>query len=472
MRGAQRSRIVKATGWVMLGNVAPMIVALAVVPFLLQRLGQERLGVLSLVWVLVGYFSFLDMGLGRAVTVAVAAWRAQHPDERGQELQILGSAGAALGGLGLAVALLLGLAACAWGLPAHFSSPQIEAESLRAVLVMLPGLPLLLLSSILRGHMEGTGAFRSLNLVRMPTGVLLLAAPCLTALVTPSLVWACAAILVVRAGNVLALAVLVARDMGLAPAALALALAGGGDRAWLGRLLSFGGWVTVSNVVGPVIVYLDRFVIGTLMTAAAVAFYSVPFDVIARLPVLVASLCSVLLPELARQAFGPAAGGMQASRRLVRKASLASAAVVAALVGFGIALAPLALAWWLGADFADRSALLARVLLLAFGINALAQIPFTALQAAGCARAVALLHLAELLPYAGMLIWAVGAFGLAGAAWAWTLRGLIDYAALAWLWHRQSSRGNGSSTLAPDGRCPGAGGAGAGEAGRHSASRA
>ena len=53
-----------------------MVAALAAVPFLLHYLGQERLGVLSLVWVVIGYFSFLDMGLGRAVTVAVASCRA------------------------------------------------------------------------------------------------------------------------------------------------------------------------------------------------------------------------------------------------------------------------------------------------------------------------------------------------------------------------------------------------------------
>ena len=49
-----------------------MLAALAAMPFLIRAIGQERLGVLSLIWVIVGYFSFLDMGLGRAVTVAIA----------------------------------------------------------------------------------------------------------------------------------------------------------------------------------------------------------------------------------------------------------------------------------------------------------------------------------------------------------------------------------------------------------------
>ena len=59
-----------------------MVAALAAVPFLMRNLGQERLGVLSLIWVVVGYFSFLDMGLGRAVTVAVASFRSGESSDR------------------------------------------------------------------------------------------------------------------------------------------------------------------------------------------------------------------------------------------------------------------------------------------------------------------------------------------------------------------------------------------------------
>ena len=58
------SALYTSAAWSLLGNVLPMVAALAAVPFLLHYLGQERLGVLSLVWVVIGYFSFLDMGLG------------------------------------------------------------------------------------------------------------------------------------------------------------------------------------------------------------------------------------------------------------------------------------------------------------------------------------------------------------------------------------------------------------------------
>lgn len=419
-----------------------MFAALAAVPFLLHRLGQERLGVLSLVWVVVGYFSFLDMGLGRAVTVAVASCRNGTVKGRADELHIVGTAVVLLLSIGSGMALLLGLAILGWGVPVRLSSPIFLDEVQHALLWMLPSLPLLLVSSVLRGCLEGVGAFRSLNLLRIPTGVLLVAGPCLTALYSSDLVWACVSILVVRLVHVLILLWLVAQEMGFRFSNFVFLLAGAGRMAWLRELLSFGGWVTVSNIVGPVIVYVDRFVIGAVLAASSVVIYAVPFDLVSRLPILVASLCSVLLPELVRLSRNTEnePENTHVASRLVRRSSMFSALVVAVIVLLGWVSTPWALGWWVGAAFKDQGVEVTQILLLAFGINALAQIPFTALQAAGRVRSVALLHLAELLPYGVVVFLAISWLGIVGAAWAWLLRSVIDYAILAWMWRLHSAR--------------------------------
>src|SRR5690606_31260268 len=56
----------------LLGQSAPMLVALVAIPVLIAALGTERFGVLTLIWVVIGYFSLLDLGLGRALTHLVA----------------------------------------------------------------------------------------------------------------------------------------------------------------------------------------------------------------------------------------------------------------------------------------------------------------------------------------------------------------------------------------------------------------
>ena len=426
-----------------MGTVVPMVAALVAVPWLMRHLGQERLGVLSLVWVVVGYFSFLDMGLGRAVTVAVAASRAGGLQAHSNEVHVVGTASVLLSVVGGMAALLLGLAISAWGVPFELSSVQLEDEVATALGWTLPSLPLLLLSSALRGHLEGVGAFRALNLLRIPTGIMLVAGPCLTAFYLPGLIWACISIFLVRALHVVVLWWLVAGHIGHTVLSFAPALIKSASKPWLRRLLSFGGWVTVSNVVGPVIVYVDRFVIGIALSASAVAAYVIPFDLVSRLPLLVAALCSVLLPELARLSSLAAATESGPARRashLVKKSSRFSIGVVAVLVLVGCWITPWALRLWLGAEFASQSSEVTQILLLAFGVNAVAQIPFTALQAVGRVRAVALLHLAELLPYAGLVFVAISWLGIAGAAWAWLTRSIIDYCVLVWLWHKHTGR--------------------------------
>lgn len=419
-----------------------MIAALAAVPFLLHYLGQERLGILSLVWVIVGYFSFLDMGLGRAVTVAVASFRTGRASDRVNELHVVGTATVLLACVGCVMVVLMSVGITGWGVPVRLSSPEFLHEVKLALLWMLPSLPLLLVSSALRGHLEGVGAFRALNLLRVPTGVMLVAGPCLTALYSPNLVWACVSILLVRVVHVLVLLHLVAQEMQSGFFRFLQALAGASSVLWLRQLLLFGGWVTVSNIVGPLIVYVDRFVIGGVLAASAVVFYAVPFDVVSRLPVLVASLCSVLLPELVRLAGNnpKQSENTYMVRHLVRRSSMLSAWVVAAVVVLGWVAAPWALRLWLGSAFEVQAALITQLLLLAFGVNSLAQIPFTALQAAGHVRSIALLHVAELLPYGAALYLAISWLGIEGAAWACLLRSVIDYAVLAWMWRRHSAR--------------------------------
>src|SRR5687767_15997822 len=55
-----------------MGQGLPLVVAIFLIPVLLDRLGAERFGLLVLAWALVGYFGVFDLGLGRALTKIVA----------------------------------------------------------------------------------------------------------------------------------------------------------------------------------------------------------------------------------------------------------------------------------------------------------------------------------------------------------------------------------------------------------------
>ncbi len=413
-------RVATNAGWNLLGNVLPLLAALAAVPFLVERMGTSRFGALSLAWVLIGYFTLFDLGLGRALTKMVA----ERADRVGaNELSSLCSSTIAMVSmLGVLGALLL-LSSAPWILDraGRIEDSAIKSEALAALGWVAAGIPLAVATAALRGVLEGFQRFRLLNAIRVPSGVALFAAPCASAAITPRLDCAIAAVVLTR------LVVLVAHAVpahALAPIRIAAI-----HQRWAKPLLTFGGWLTVSNIVGPMIVHLDRFVVAAVLSSTAVAYYAAPFDVVSRLLLIPTALTAALFPALTNLQARDAV----AARALRRSAQHLTFATVIVVVSIGIVAARPALALWLGPDFATQSARTMQILLVGFALNAMAQIPFTALHSLGCTRQTALLHLAELLPFVGLLLLLVRHWGIEGAAVAWTLRAFLDLGALTWM---------------------------------------
>jgi len=65
-------RLAQSSLWNLLGQGVPIAAALVAIPLLVKGLGTERFGILTLAWVVIGYFSLFDLGMGRALTKVVA----------------------------------------------------------------------------------------------------------------------------------------------------------------------------------------------------------------------------------------------------------------------------------------------------------------------------------------------------------------------------------------------------------------
>jgi len=195
-------------------------------------------------------------------------------------------------------------------------------------------------------------------------------------------------------------------------------------RGQAAKLLRFGGWITVSAFVGPMMVVLDRFIIGATAGANAVAYYTVPFQLADRTTLISRALASVLFPRFA-------ALNRDQEQRLARKGFGVLVVFVTPLAATGILFIEPFFAWWIAPEFAQRSSLVGQIILLGFWINSFARIPFAQLQARGRPDIVAKCHLAELLPYFGLLYLGLHLMGLVGAAIAFSLRVVFDYALLS-----------------------------------------
>jgi O-antigen/teichoic acid export membrane protein len=269
------------------------------------------------------------------------------------------------------------------------------------------------------GVMEASNRFKAVNAVRLPLGLATFIAPWLVALFTPHLGWVLAGLLAVRLVSALALAFL-AQPHFSQPCA---------GKFSLRQIVQFGGWLSVSNIVGPFLSYFDRFAIGALVSMSAVTYYTVPFDVLIRLPTVPMAVMAALFPLLAQSHGRIASQDAQLLNTFEAVGQLMVAFWLPGMLVCGF-MGTLALRWWIGPDMAFVGGPVWAWLSLGILLNGFAHLPYTLLHSAGRSDITAKLHLAELFPYLLMVWWALLQFGIVGAAAIWTLRCAVDTALL------------------------------------------
>lgn len=400
--------------WNLLGICSPVLVAIVCVPILKRDLGTDRLGIISLAWIIIGYFGLFDLGLSRALTKLVAEKLGQErtdqvPSLVWTSLVIMGGIGA----VGVVAALLLShwLVAGPLRIP-----PELRHETLVSFDWLSFSIPVIVVTAGLRGVLEALQRFRLATAIRVPMGIFTYLGPALVLPFSHSLVPIVATLVVGR--FVAAAAHLWACFHALPPLRTNFSF----DRTSIGPLVRFGGWMTVSNIVGPLMVSFDRFLIGSMLSVSAVAYYAVPYEVVVRLGFVATALVGVLFPAFSTAVESDRNRLVFLYECGVKYISLALFPITLAVIAF----APQGLRLWLGEDFARNSTHVVQLLAMAIFINGLAQIPFAHLQGAGRPDITAKLHLLELPLYIAMLFYFARTMGITGVAVAWLLRVSID----------------------------------------------
>lgn len=407
--------ISKHTTYNMAGAVLPLGITLITVPLYLDVVGIERYGLLTICWVVLGYLGFLDLGLGPAVSQKIASAR---DEDRGAVEAVFWTAVWLSLAAGLLSALLFYSGAALYfafgGVETSFRSEIRDAIPLLGLV-----LPVAMASSVAAGALHGRQRFLALNLISMTSATLMSVLPLLVAyLWSPTL-------------SGLIVGALAARGVGLVlqysncVKVVPLSKPVWPKRELIGSLLKFGGWVTVSTAVAPLLVTIDRLAIGAMLGAAAVAAYSIPSSLISRMSIIPASLSSALFPRFA-------AGGDEERRHLMAVSLSAIAVTMTPLTIFTMILTPLFFNLWLGRELGAVSTPIAYLLLAGAWANSLAYVPYSLLQGSGRPEVVSKIHLAEILPYWVVLTGGLLLFGLPGAAFAWALRTTADCALLFW----------------------------------------
>lgn len=397
-----------------IGQAMPLLVGVITIPFIVKGLGAERFGLLSLSWVVLGYFSLFDLGLGRATTRFVAEFLGQNQINRLPKLVwtsivIQGFLGV-LGGL-----LLTGLI----HLLVHriLKIPSVLLMDARSTFLLLAAsLPVVLILTSLRGILEAGQRFDLVNAVKIPSSSLTFLLPAVGVLLGLSLPKIVLLLLISKFFTALVYLILCLMTFPVLRKTFSF------DSEVLRPLVTYGGWITVSSLVGPIMVYLDRFLIGSIISMAAVAYYTAPYEIVTRLWILPSSLVMTLFPAFSTLGETSKEVLSRLYTRSIKYLLLIMGPVILVLILFAEEILRL----WLGTEFAERSTLVLQILAIGVLVNSLAQIPYTFLQGLGRPDITAKFHFLELLLYLPLAWFLVMNMGIAGGALAWTIRIVFD----------------------------------------------
>lgn len=399
-------------------TVAGVGVGILTVPLYVSIVGNERYGALLMAFVLLGYFGQADFGLGRAITQRLSSMSDSAPVERAS---VVWSALA-----GASVISLIGGAGLYFAVDLVFrnffdAGPYIKAEVITAAWLFTLCVPVVMFTGVSTGALVGLERFGLVSVGNTLSTVLSQVLPLVSALYYSSdFSWLLAASIV-------------GRIIGLAPILFSMASVFlykqpiNPSVAQSRRLFSFGSWIMVSAIIGPMMTMADRLVIGGVLGAAAVVAYSVPVQIASRTIMLPMAIVQAIFPRMASHAEG-------ISVELGKESVVLVGQIYAFLIVGMICFSKPLLAIWLGNDLDPRSALVGQITLIGMWINAIANVPYALIQARGNSRYTAIIHLIELPIYFFILYGLGAAFGLSGVALAFTLRVALD----CWLLFRKA----------------------------------
>lgn len=394
----------------------PLVAGLYAIPILIHSLGLEKFGILSLSWMFIGYFSLFDMGLGRALTQATAVKIGLGQKESIPPLfwtAILLMTIVSFFGSWLLIFLADRYILVFLKIPI-----ELHQQTIASLYLLATSLPFVVTTTALCGQLEAVNRFAFINIARVILGIVTFLGPVFILPFTTKLNDIVTVLLVARVAIWVMHLIYIFLVF---PELKQISF----QKELLKPLLRFGGWLTVSNIIGPIMVYFDRFVIGALLSLVAVSYYTTPYEIISKLLLISAALLGVIFPIFARYQYR-----QKEDRRVLVKyysrGEFLLAATMSTLILLIVNYSNMGLSLWLDEQFAINSSLVLNLLALGVYFNSIAQVSLALLQGVGRADLSAKAHLLEVVIYLPSLLWATTYYGIVGVAFVWMVRAIVD----------------------------------------------
>lgn len=403
-------RLVRNVIWNGLGEVGPLAAAVVAMPILVHELGTERFGIVALAWTVFAYFSLFDLGISSALTKLASDRLATR---QGAEIPaLLGTSLILTAALGLMGALL-----CGWLAPYLVNhvfkiAPSMRPETIQAFTLLAIALPICATSNALVAVLSAYQRFDLINLVQSPNAIYSSLAPLAVLPFSHSIVPIIGVLVV---GHAVTWVVYFAMCVRAVPRLVRQIEV---RPKLIPELVRFGAWVATANLAGLAGGTFDRFVLASMVSMSAVAYYVIPSRILHKLRLIPGFVGKVMFPALSYEILDNRVRARILFERGVKAVALIMFPVTLILVGFGRELMTL----WVGAGFAAYSAPLLSLLAIAAFFESLSRVPGSLMWAAHRPDLSAKILTIAFPIYLAFMLVMVYLYGAEGAAIACAVR--------------------------------------------------
>ena len=406
--------IAKNTFYNLVGYIIPFGIAVVLIPPLVKELGDERFGILNLVWIVIGYFSLFDFGIGKTLTKIIAEKIGLNKEE-----EIPGIFWTSI--FLMAVISFLGAVILIFfsnDLVNHFFniSNSLKPETFKSFIMIALIIPFITTTAGFRGVLEAYQKFKVINILRIILGAFTFIIPLFCLFFTTDLFWIVTSLVFMR------IVIWILYLLQCFKINNSIKSKFGYSRELIKPVLKMSGWIAIANIAAPIIIYSDRFFIGGLISASAVTYYATPYEVVTRLWVIPAALVSVLFPIFSSSY----SNNPELSKKLFSKGIKFIFLFLFPIVFLMVVFSREGMDLWLGEKFSQNSSLILQIFAIGILINSIAYIPFHFFQGIGKPDIPAKINLIELPVYVLLMWFFIIKMGTIGAALVWLFRIVID----------------------------------------------
>jgi O-antigen/teichoic acid export membrane protein len=390
--------------WNISGYVAPSIAALVSIPLLLSSMNAELFGLLSLIWILFSYLASSDFGINKAL-----CYELSKSGTNGTEYhQYISSA--------LIINLIIAIAISIAFIIIHHYNKNIN-------LLILTLSPLLILTtSLLRSILESHELFLESNIGKTIAGSGLYLFPMITHAIYNNISYSTLSMLLSFLIQILLYLYFIHTKKLIAPNQITLKP----NIYFINSLIKFGKWLSLSLILGSIIIYMDRAFIINFLSLEKLGEYSIPFEFTTKIVALSSAVVIAVFPSLVKRRIK---NTQIESYKKLRSQTIILILIFNILTSLTLLLlGKQILSYWLNTSYKESYYYIMLILSIGVFFNGMAQFYLSEIYANGETKFPALIHAIELPIYA--LILTITIYynpKLEYIALAWSVRALIDF---------------------------------------------